>query len=305
MVDPAHVGGHLVYASKYVDPSHPDLDRPTPTRSRRDYLGHVQTIFPDLRDDEILGSVVQRARVVEPVHLLGGATRLPEMFPVPGLALASTAHVYPEIVNGQAVIGVSERLVPGSSTGSRRDTEGGGMSTVRRHRRARPVAPSACAVARTSSRSAASRPLSRCSRPHVEHLGRPRQRHRLRLRRGSRVADGDFPTSTSPTTTGRLRPLALGPRGADRRRRNVALDRLRSLDRAGDRLCRLHPRPVPGRAARRLPGSSVRQRPSPSPRTTLSFVLPHTYSATLGVLLTLVLPDGAQPLVESRRSRAG
>jgi hypothetical protein len=35
------------------------------------------------------------------------------MFPLPNLALASTAHVYPEIVSGQAVIGVAERVVPG------------------------------------------------------------------------------------------------------------------------------------------------------------------------------------------------
>ena len=31
----------------------------------------------------------------------------------PGLALASTAHVYPEIVSGQAVLGVADRVVPG------------------------------------------------------------------------------------------------------------------------------------------------------------------------------------------------
>jgi hypothetical protein len=35
------------------------------------------------------------------------------MFPAPGLALASTAHVYPEIVSGQAVLGVADRVVPG------------------------------------------------------------------------------------------------------------------------------------------------------------------------------------------------
>jgi len=112
VVDPDHVGGHLVYASKYVDPSHADLDRPA-EEVERDYRGYAKTIFPDLRDDEILGTVVQRARVVEPVHLVGGASRLPEIFPLPGLAMASTAHVYPELVSGQAVTGVSERVVPG------------------------------------------------------------------------------------------------------------------------------------------------------------------------------------------------
>jgi protoporphyrinogen oxidase len=112
VVDPVYVGGHLVYVSRYVEPGHPDHDRPV-DEIERQYLGYVKTIFPDLRDDEILAKVVQKARVTEPVHLVGGAARIPEMFPVPGLAMASTAHVYPEIVSGQAVTGVTERVVPG------------------------------------------------------------------------------------------------------------------------------------------------------------------------------------------------
>ena len=56
---------------------------------------------------------MQRAPAVEPVHLVGGAARLPTMFPVPGLALASTAHIYPEVVNGQAVLGVVDQVVEG------------------------------------------------------------------------------------------------------------------------------------------------------------------------------------------------
>ena len=112
VVDPEYVGGSLLYASKYVDPGHDDLTRPA-ADVERDYRGYVRTMFPDLREDEILSAVVQRARVVEPVHLLGGAKRLPDMFSIPGLALASTAHVYPEIVSGQAVSGVTERVVPG------------------------------------------------------------------------------------------------------------------------------------------------------------------------------------------------
>jgi protoporphyrinogen oxidase len=111
VVDPEYVGGHLVYVSRYVDPSHPDQQRPL-DELERDYLAHAKTIFPDLRDDEIVSRKVQRARVTEPVHLVGGAKRLPDMFPIPGLAMASTAHVYPEIVSGQAVMGVTERVVP-------------------------------------------------------------------------------------------------------------------------------------------------------------------------------------------------
>lgn len=112
VVDPDAVGGHIVYVSKYVDPSSPLQERPL-EEIRAEFLGHARTIFPDLTDDDVLGTAVQRARVTEPVHLLGGAGNLPEMFSVPGLALASTAHVYPEIVSGQAVIGVADRVVPG------------------------------------------------------------------------------------------------------------------------------------------------------------------------------------------------
>jgi len=112
VVDPDAVGGHLVYVSKYVDPSSPLHERPA-DEIEREFLAHARTIFPDLTDDDVLSSVVQRARVTEPVHTLGGAGNLPDMFTVPNLALASTAHVYPEIVSGQAVTGVVERVLPG------------------------------------------------------------------------------------------------------------------------------------------------------------------------------------------------
>ena len=112
VVDPERVGGHLLYVSKYVEPGHPDHEA-SPEELERKYMTFARTIFPDLRDDEIVSSIVQRARVTEPVHLVGGAKRLPEMFSVPGLSLASTAHVYPEIVSGQAVIGVTNQVVPG------------------------------------------------------------------------------------------------------------------------------------------------------------------------------------------------
>ena len=113
VIDPERVGGHLVYAPKYVNPDSPELERST--REMKDaYMGHVRTMFPGFSpDDDVLASQVARARVAEPVHTVGGEGRLPDMFPAPGLAMASSAHVYPEIVNGQAAIGVAERLVEG------------------------------------------------------------------------------------------------------------------------------------------------------------------------------------------------
>jgi protoporphyrinogen oxidase len=112
VIDPEWAGGHLVYAAKYVDPAHEDLVRPEADVAR-DYLGYVEQMFPSLDSSAVQAATVQRARMVEPVHTLGGRKRIPDMFPVPGLTVASTAHVYPEIVNGQAVIGVADRAVEG------------------------------------------------------------------------------------------------------------------------------------------------------------------------------------------------
>jgi protoporphyrinogen oxidase len=112
VVDPEYVGGHLMYVSKYVDPSSELQERPV-DEIEREFVGYAKTIFADLRDEDILSSVVQRARVTEPVHRLGGAKNLPDMFTIPNLALASTAHVYPEIVSGQAVTGVAQGVLPG------------------------------------------------------------------------------------------------------------------------------------------------------------------------------------------------
>jgi protoporphyrinogen oxidase len=112
VVDPEYVGGHLMYITRYVEPGHPDQERPVEELEAA-YLAEARKIFPELTDDVILHRKLQRARVTEPVHLLGGAANLPEMFPVPGLALASLAHVYPEISSGQATMGVTNRVVPG------------------------------------------------------------------------------------------------------------------------------------------------------------------------------------------------
>lgn len=112
VVDPDYVGGSLAYVTKYVDPSHPDLRRPE-DEVGAEYLRHARTIFPNLDAAGILARSLQRARMVEPVHLLGHAGRGSDHFPVPGLVLASTADVYPEIVNGQAMVKVADRAVAG------------------------------------------------------------------------------------------------------------------------------------------------------------------------------------------------
>jgi protoporphyrinogen oxidase len=108
VVDPERVGGTLVYLPKYVDPASPELARDA-DEIAGDYIGHLRTIFPAVREQDVVARQVARAQIAEPVHVLGGA-REPSRFPAPGLAMASSAHVYPELVNGQAVIGLAERV---------------------------------------------------------------------------------------------------------------------------------------------------------------------------------------------------
>lgn len=112
VVDPDHVGGTLIYAAKYVDPLSPELDRPE-DEVADDYLDQARRMLPGLASRRVLARSVQRARRVEPIHTVGGRDNLPDMFPVPGLALASSVHVYPEVVNGQAVVGVADRVAEG------------------------------------------------------------------------------------------------------------------------------------------------------------------------------------------------
>ncbi|HMJ36864.1 MAG TPA: FAD-dependent oxidoreductase [Baekduia sp.] len=108
-VDPEAVGGHLVYVPHYVDPSNPELDRSS-AEITREFTGHVRRIFPHFDPADVLASQVARTRMAEPVHTVGVAQRAGDLFPAPGLAVASSARIYPEIVNGQAILGVSDHV---------------------------------------------------------------------------------------------------------------------------------------------------------------------------------------------------
>lgn len=108
VVDPEHVGGHLLYVPRYVRPDSPELERSTEDITR-DYLGHVRAVFPNFDPRDVIASQVARAQVAEPVHRAAVPERLPELTPLPGLLSVSAAHVYPDIVHAQAIIGVGER----------------------------------------------------------------------------------------------------------------------------------------------------------------------------------------------------
>jgi protoporphyrinogen oxidase len=113
VVDPEHVGGHLLYVPHYVVSSSPELDASS-REITRDYLAHVAAMFPGFDPaNDVIAAQVARARVAEPIHRFGEHVRISDLFPAPGLAVASSAHVYPDIVHGQAILGVAERVAQG------------------------------------------------------------------------------------------------------------------------------------------------------------------------------------------------
>jgi protoporphyrinogen oxidase len=109
VVDPEAVGGTLIYVPRYVQPDSPELERSS-IEIAHEYLGHVRTMFPALQPEDVLATQVARARFAEPVHRVGDHPRARPALVAPGLAVASSADVYPDIVHGQAIIGVAERV---------------------------------------------------------------------------------------------------------------------------------------------------------------------------------------------------
>jgi protoporphyrinogen oxidase len=107
VVDPAAAEGHLVYLPKYVNPDSPELEKSS-ADIRSEYFGHLKTMFPAFREEDVIAAQVARARVAEPVHPVGAVK--PDPFAVPGLIVASSAQVYPDIVHGQAILGVADRI---------------------------------------------------------------------------------------------------------------------------------------------------------------------------------------------------
>jgi protoporphyrinogen oxidase len=113
VVDPEHVGGHLIYVPRYVVSDSPELDASSRDVTR-DYLAHVAAMFPGFdAANDVIAAQVARARVAEPIHRFGEHVRVSDLFPAPGLAVASSAHVYPDIVHGQAILGVAARVADG------------------------------------------------------------------------------------------------------------------------------------------------------------------------------------------------
>jgi protoporphyrinogen oxidase len=115
MVETSHVVGtdhtdglRLVYLPKYCDSE--DVDRAEDDDSLfRRFTAFVTRMVPGFSREEVVDWTVQRARVVEPVHALGARPRVAPVWPgVGGLGLASTAQIYPRLLNGESAIALAE-----------------------------------------------------------------------------------------------------------------------------------------------------------------------------------------------------
>ena len=104
-------GLRLVYLPKYCDPSAPEQSEDEESVYGR-FTDYLARLSPGFSRDEVVDWTVQRAKLVEPVHGLRGPwSRIAPVWPgVEGLALASNAQIYPELLNGDSVIGFAERV---------------------------------------------------------------------------------------------------------------------------------------------------------------------------------------------------
>src|SRR5690606_11714427 len=68
------------------------------------WLANVRRMFPGFDESSIHDFVVNRTRYVEPLHGLGETEKiLPIETEIPGLFLATTAQIYPDLTNGESV----------------------------------------------------------------------------------------------------------------------------------------------------------------------------------------------------------
>jgi protoporphyrinogen oxidase len=108
-----HTGGlRLVYLPKYCAPDAPEQAEDDESVYRR-FTDFLSQMSPGFSRDEVVDWTVQRAKLVEPVHPLiaGGRRAIAPIWPgVDGLALASNAQIYPQLLNGESVMGFATRV---------------------------------------------------------------------------------------------------------------------------------------------------------------------------------------------------
>ncbi|WP_026369848.1 NAD(P)/FAD-dependent oxidoreductase [Kallotenue papyrolyticum] len=124
LIGAENMGGyHLVYLPKYVTPDSPYARLPD-AELIPEFLRHLRTMFPDLRDDDIAAIRVGRERYVEPLHPVGATDRIPPVVsPVAGLYLANTTQIYPALTNGESSVRFAQQVTAEVLQAARRRRE--------------------------------------------------------------------------------------------------------------------------------------------------------------------------------------
>jgi len=105
-------GLQLVYLPKYCDPAAPEQSEDDESVYRR-FTDYLARLSPGFSREEVVDWTVQRAKLVEPVHQVREepGSRVAPVWPgVSGLALASNAQIYPNLLNGDSVMGFAEEV---------------------------------------------------------------------------------------------------------------------------------------------------------------------------------------------------
>jgi protoporphyrinogen oxidase len=108
VVDPTEIGdNHLVYLPKYVAPEDP-MQSESDDLVTSKFIAGLQRVFPDLRDEEIVHTVVFRARDVQPLHDIGYLSKIAGYSsPIPGLFVANKSMIRHSTLNNNAVIAIA------------------------------------------------------------------------------------------------------------------------------------------------------------------------------------------------------
>lgn len=103
-IKPQYVGGHhLVYLPKYTAPNSP-LQNMSDEEIKTQWLDYLMDMFPEFQSDWIRYFLVQRARYVEPMHLINSTHLIPSVeTPINNLYMATNSQIYPSLTNGESI----------------------------------------------------------------------------------------------------------------------------------------------------------------------------------------------------------
>lgn len=105
VVPPDDVGGrHLVYLPKYMPADDPYTSK-SAEQIEREFIAALKRMYPDLRDEEILHSVVSSERFVQPLQEVDYLSRLHGFkSPIVGVFVVNTAMIYNSTLNNNAAV---------------------------------------------------------------------------------------------------------------------------------------------------------------------------------------------------------